>query len=697
MRLKRILFFLFAAICTSGVCYSQKQTHTWYFGKKSGLSFNQDPPQVLYNGQFNTIEGSSSYSDNNGKLLFYTNGNIIINKEQGLMKNGNNILGNVSSTCNSVIVPQPDKPGIYFLFTVGAANYPFEGFRYSIIDMNKENGLGEVLFKNEILEEESFEKLAAVRHCNKKDVWIVTRKWNSDEYHTYLLTTSGINTNPVLSNSGLTVGGYFNNALGTLKFSPDGKKLVAIHSFENDLVELMDFDNTTGAITNPVTFKPNTMPADGSYMGVYGAEFSPNAQLLYVSANNNIQEAAVVYQFDITTMNAASILNTKRVISQTSSFRGGSLQAGPDEKIYFTMWNDSAISVIDNPDVYGAGCNFKYHKIKMSAGEKQPLQYGLPTFIAGDMYIAHTPFDFSTVSNCTSFNVAYNLNKTSGVDSVKWDFGDGTQSTILSPTHTYAAGGNYVVTLTIYKNDCTGSEIISHPLFFGGTSSNIFLPGDTSFCSLKNYILSANVSAQSYLWNTGATSNSIDISTPGIYWLDVVRNGCVGRDSITISLLQPVSLNLGNDTTVCVNKPITLDAGVAGTYIWNTGAVTKTINITRPGFYKLKVTNTAGCTASDSLAVTWGDCEIFIPSAFTPNGDGINDGFSMSNGINTQYFTMNIYNRYGQVVFSSDDPLNKWDGRFKGKELPQGLYPWVVVYKKNGSTQTEKGTVMLIR
>lgn len=694
----KIFFFLLITLGISCISFSQKHTNTWYFGKKTGLNFNQDPPQVLHNGQANSIEGTASISDNNGNLLFYTNGNIIINKDHLVMKNGNGIMGNVSSTCNTVIVPVPESNGIYFLFTVGAAGYDFQGFRYSKIDMTRENGLGEVVMKNAFIEEDAYEKLAAVRHCNKKDVWIVMRKWDSDEYHSYLVTASGVSASPIISNTGLIVGGYFNNSLGTLKFSPDGSKLAAIHSFENDAVELMDFDNTTGLLSNPITFKPNTVPAAGSYMGIYGAEFSPNGQLLYVSANISLSASSVLYQFDITSMNASTIISTKQVISQTNPWQGGALQAGPDQKIYLTMWKDSSLSVIEDPDVYGSGCNFQYHKILISRTEIEPLQYGLPTFIAGDMDERYTPFDFSTVSNCTTFDVSFTMNKTIGVDSVRWDFGDGYQSTSFAPAHSYAAGSNYQVTLTIYKIDCSGTfEIITHPVSLAGPSGNNFLPADTSLCQLKDFVISTGVAAQSYLWSTGVTGTSITISNPGEYWLDVIKNGCVLRDSFRIDLNEPISVNIGRDTNVCVNKPIILDAAVNGTYLWNTGALSNTIEITKPGLYWIKVTNTDGCTAADSIMVNWGDCEIFIPSAFSPNGDGINDGFSMSNGINTEPFMMNIYNRYGQVVFASKDPLTKWNGKFKGKNLPMGLYPWVIVYRKNGFTKTEKGTVLLIR
>jgi gliding motility-associated-like protein len=690
-------FLLTLLLAASSIAMAQKHTNYWYFGKRIGLNFNVTPPQVLHNGAISTIEGCASIADNNGNLLFYTNGSVVINKNNLTMTNGNNLLGDVSSTCNTVIVPSPAGNNIYYLFTVGATNNDFEGFRYNVIDMNLQNGLGEVVTKNSLLEDDSYEKLAAVRHCNKKDVWITVRKWDSDEYHSYLVTAGGI-SGPVVSHTGLVINGYGNNALGALKFSADGSKLAAIHSFDNDVVELMNFDNTTGIITNPVTFKPNATIAAGGYMGIYGTEFSPDGRLLYVSSNNSNAASAILYQFDITSMDAATILSTKQILSQTVPWQGGALQAAPDQKIYLSMWRDSSLSVIENPNVYGSGCNFQYNKILVSNTVAEPLQYGLPVFIAGDMDEQYMPFDFSSVSNCNSFEVSFAMNKTTGVDSVHWDFGDGELSTAYAPVHTYSSAGDYEVNLTIYKIDCSGtSQNIIHTVSPHVAPDIHFLPADISLCSISNFSIPANISSPTYLWSTGATGDAIVVSEPGEYWAEVESGGCPVRDTFTLSLGSAIAVNIGKDTSVCATKPIILDALVNAGYLWNTGATTRTIEVTRPGNYSVKVTNAGGCTAADTLSVAWGDCDVYIPSAFTPNGDGINDEFSLSNGINAESFLMTIYNRYGQVIFTSKEPMNKWNGRFKGKPLPMGVYPWLMVYIKNGFTYTEKGTVMLIR
>jgi hypothetical protein len=92
-----------------------------------------------------------------------------------------------------------------------------------------------------------------VRHCNKKDVWSLVHSENTDEYHLYLLT-AGLNTTSVVSRTGQIISGYENNGIGVLKFSEQRSKVDAVNAFDVKEVTLMNFDNTGGAINNPIVF-----------------------------------------------------------------------------------------------------------------------------------------------------------------------------------------------------------------------------------------------------------------------------------------------------------------------------------------------------------------------------------------------------------------------------------------------------------
>ena len=693
--MRRILFtycFLLPALFT----VAQKQANAWYFGNKVGLDFNQSPPGVLTNGTIGSLEGCSSIADNNGKLLFYSNGVTIQNRKHQEMKNGNNLMGDLSSTNNTVIVPLPGNDSIYYLFTIGAQNQLSKGLRYNIINMKGDGGFGEVEQKNILIYDTTFEKLAAVKHCNKKDVWITVHKGNSDEYQSYLVTAAGVSTSPVISHTGFIPA----NPIGSLKFSADGKKLVGVYSFETNTVELMEFDNASGSVFNAINFQLYPVViSDELYIHAYGAEFSPNTNLLYISSNTSDAEPSTLFQFDITSGNAATILASKQIIAQTMPWYAGGLQLGPDQKIYMSMYKDTSLSVIENPDISGPGCNFSYNKIFLGINNSNAVQFGLPTFIQSYFDPKSNPYDFSRSGNCIDPDVSFTISRLTGIDSVKWDFGDGQKSQLLSPTHHFSSPGYYTVNLIVYKIDCSGlNDIISHTIWIAGTGS--FLGADTGSCAVPSLQLGIDaIAGAAYSWNTGEVTNKITIAAFASYWLKIEQQGCAITDTINVFAKPKPVVNIGMDTTVCFYKPILLNAtNVPGsTYLWNTGEKSPVITISRAGIYDVAVTSNS-CVVSDTVTVSWGDCGVFVPSAFTPNNDGINDNFGVAAGFAAREFFMQVFDRWGNTVFITSNNTQKWDGKLKGKPVPAGGYTWIINYTdRNGYKNSLQGTVLLIR
>jgi hypothetical protein len=143
--------------------------------------------------------------------------------------------------------------------------------------MSLNSGLGDVTIKNTLLTPPpTTEKLTAVRHCNGTDYWIIDHPFNSNTFNAYLLTSTGINSTPVVSNVGTAqsnVSGTYQETIGYMKASPNGRKLACAVEYMR-FIELFDFDNSTGTVSNPVKityFLPN--------YGAYGVAFSP----LYLS------------------------------------------------------------------------------------------------------------------------------------------------------------------------------------------------------------------------------------------------------------------------------------------------------------------------------------------------------------------------------------------------------------------------------
>jgi len=164
-------------------------------------------------------------------------------------------------------------------------------------------------------------------------------------------------------------------------------------------------------------------------------------------------------------------------------------------------------------------------------------------------------------------------------------------------------------------------------------------------------------------------------------------------------------MDLGSDTSICPGGVPLLLADNINTrfpntqWRWSTGALSPSILVTTPGTYYLDV-SINGCKTADSIVVL-NDCYLDIPNVFTPNGDGLNDYFFprnlLSHGLTT--FTMNIYNRWGQLIFETSNlDGGGWDGRFNNAEQPEGVYVYVIdATFKDGQKEHHQGNVTLLR
>src|SRR5690606_2333321 len=138
--MKKLLFYFVLSI--RFCAFSQEVATNWYFGENAGIQFaDAGSITILNDGQLNTIEGCSSISDENGNLLFYTDGITVYNRLHVIMSNGFGLLGDPSSSQSAIVVPKPNDPDIYYIFTVGS-NQSLTGLKYSVVDMTSDGGLG---------------------------------------------------------------------------------------------------------------------------------------------------------------------------------------------------------------------------------------------------------------------------------------------------------------------------------------------------------------------------------------------------------------------------------------------------------------------------------------------------------------------------------------------------------------------------
>ena len=691
----KLISFIIFYVLFSHVAQGQGEASNWYFGNFGGVKFTPNGVIPLDGSAMSVNEGSATISTPGGRLLFYTKGNIVYNRIHAKMKNGTGLFGDPECTQNAVIIPKPHNDSIFYIFTIdqGTSN---RGLNYSVVNIHGDSGLGEVIDKNIHLADSVYEKITAVQNCNRKNVWVAVRQFNSDIYKAFEVTPSGV-FGPITSNTGVVVSGVSSNTIGAMKFSNDGTKLAAAHGYSNDFIELLDFDNTTGVFSNAKVFRANTTPPSSASTGTYGIEFSPDDHLLYCSSYLPDLGNSYLHQFDVTQNSVITISNSKKLIAMLPEEIMASLQIGIDKKIYISTWGDYYLSVINDPNVPDVGCNFVRNVIRVGSTSGHNCQGGLPSFIQSYFNTAFNAYDFYRDGNCLDRTVAFTLTKTVGIDSVKWNFGDNSQSVVQQPTHFYSAPGYYTISLIVYKQDCSGvNDSITHTIWIAGDAE--FLGRDTSLCNKSPIMLGYTVTDADYLWNTGSIRDFITTDSSGTYTLQIMQSGCTISDSKSLSITPKPIVTLGSDTAICKGQGITFSAGNPGsTYLWSTGDSSQSIRVTDAGNYSVTVSNN-GCSASAGVIVKTGSCELLLPTAFSPNGDGLNDEFGLLNKLGIKNLNLRVYDRWGKVLFKTTDIDKRWSGKYNGNYLPLGVYIWTITYT-NAANQvvSNKGTVMLLR
>ncbi len=366
--LKLLLLLFISTLC----CNAQKEYYNWNFGEYAGISFNTGTPVAFTGTAFNQMEGSASISDSAGNLLFYTNGMEVYTSANAQMPNGFGLMGNHSSSMNAVILKQPLSGSLYYIITVDYNHDGLalgDGLRYSIVDMSLNGGLGDVTAKNVLIRLPVYEKVAATKHANGTDYWIVINDWTNDDIISYKLDSAGLDTTPVFSNAGPI---HFNNVArttGCMKVSPCGDK-IALALWGNSSYELFNYDNSTGIASNHLSIQSLDM------FWAYGVEFSPDESKLYTT---KLDAPGCLYQFDISNWNSQSILNSRATIdSNQQQYYFCALQLAPDAKVYCSISGAGSLGVIDNPDQQGLGCNYINNGPSVGFGY---CRYGLPNCV----------------------------------------------------------------------------------------------------------------------------------------------------------------------------------------------------------------------------------------------------------------------------------------------------------------------------
>lgn len=717
--------------------YSQKENSIWYLGDKYGVDFNYDPPLGLQDGVLPDLcEGISTYSDAEGNLLFYSNGEKIWNSLHRVMPNGQDLKGHRSSTQGVVFVRHPLNTSQVFVITCDweySNSIDVASLYYSVIDMSLDAGLGDILptKKNVLLGHDYAEKLVGIKGlCG--DAWIVTQKRHSTEIHSFHLNSQGDISGPYVSDVleyEILTDTNFYTSVGTIQASPNGD-ILSFCAFPVGVLKVMRFDKGSGLIissynlevppTNIYDALEGKIPGDYKY---YTSCFSSSGNFLYTfetNANNHNRSILTQYQLY---WNADSLTYVKTPIATINGpfvapyLMQLEMNSG---KIYFGHLNNNYLYTIENPDIEGVGCNFQDSVVKVSDGIS--VRKGNPNIViipdlpppAIDTILPQDPYI------CTGAALEVALNR---FDSVKWSDND------RSLTRTLTAAGDYAI--IAYLNGCPYYDTTTVEIH---KSSDLIR--DTVLCEGSSLVVSAPL--EDALWQDSVRAGTYMINRAGEYYVQGIDSqGCETRDSFTVSSfansMEDVAIydNCPEDIVHIGSQMITSDRVLYDTLIsysgcdsiirydirFLTGHIPDTLDIVlaagesypfynqelrQAGLYRAYLIDENSCDSIVYARVTIeeiaGSTEYYLPTIFSPNGDGTNDIFKLelSHTSVLQAEELTIYNRWGGVVYHSTTA--EWGGNLQDQAAPSDIYIYQIRLRDSeGETHTINGTIALIR
>jgi gliding motility-associated-like protein len=244
-----------------------------------------------------------------------------------------------------------------------------------------------------------------------------------------------------------------------------------------------------------------------------------------------------------------------------------------------------------------------------------------------------------------------------------------------------------------FCNTCNDTSIVN---------CSVNLGKDTTLCQGETITLDATTPNAAYLWQDSSSNPTFNVTEQGTYWVQVTVNNCSSTDTINVGYNLLPTIDLGNDTSLCQGETLTLNATTPNaTYLWQDNSSNSTFNVTQQGTYWVQATVNCG-TNSDTIIIELEncDCYLYIPNAFTPNSDNINDNFSPLSNCDFSEYTLMIFNRWGEKIFETNTHEDSWNGTYRGKISQIGVYVYLVIYRFKGKDMTKRkkyGNVTLVR
>ncbi len=551
--------------------YGQRRAWNWYFGNEAAISFATGIPIPLTDSRMRTEEGCASISDPaTGSLLFYTDGRTVWNRFHQMMPNGFGMHGDPSTSQSALIVQLPISSELYAIFTPAPITSADPGGRclclkYSIVDMRRDAGFGDVVLRDELLEQDVTEHVTAIPDCSEPNWWIVARKRSTSSFVAFHVTQDGINPRPVVSN---IVGLPEIRDAGQMFGSPDGRFLVI--TSPSGTTQLFRFHRATGRVFRGI----NVFGPDNTGIH-YGVTFSRDSRFLYVASSKLTPQPSVeISRFDISSENEADVMASRMVVAVLPGNANFTpLQLGPDGIIYVGRYGERFLSSIPNPS---AATPTLRDTAVVLFGE---CRSGLPNVV--NWYLADRkpepsrcvmPIAISADRSVCEDQCIQLVDASEGmINSWSWSIPEGTPSSsrLPSPVVCFSSPGVYTAYLTVsnqYGDDTDTISITVHP------KPTVVAEQTVTACSGVPVQLSAT-GASTYRWtpatglNDPTKPNPVATVTANTTYTVVGTDSWGCSDTAIVNIVMK-TMESGPDVTVCSGATAQLQARGADHYEW---------------------------------------------------------------------------------------------------------------------------------
>ncbi|HZY78095.1 MAG TPA: gliding motility-associated C-terminal domain-containing protein [Cyclobacteriaceae bacterium] len=606
----------------------QSQTfNKWYFGQKAGIDFNKQPPVALNESAMTAPEGCAIVCDRNGQTIFYTDGMTVYDKTHAAI--ATDIGGNTAATQSSIIVPVPGDETLYYIFTTQAINGSDSlQLNYSLFDLKKNNGKGQVVKQDVLLFMKSGERVTA------SGAWLIVHELGNSTFRSYPISGDGIGNQvytDIGTNHSLAVR---ENGEGYMKLGP--RDIVAVPVSTpgvSNKIELFHLNDTTGMLTD---FQSVDLQEPNGQ--IYGIEFSPAGNKLFASVLYSGGSSAI-YEYSID-----SLMRVRRKQRIPVAARAGAIQVGPNGTIYVAVEDATQLGTIAANEDTLAVSSFTLAGFELASGTTSKL--GLPNFIQQNSNAVGGP-GITVTGLCANDSTRFSGTPRDQIDEFNWTvirLGNGTTPDLnvaSSTAATFAAllpgPGNYRVALSLH-NRCDTDTTMSRTFTITPPPVN---PGrGVPICNTPTVQLDANpgdVAGLTYLWDTGETTEILTIDDQGVFNVQVTDSlGCVTNGQFLAADSRPI-FDLGPDITICegVNTPALDVANPGLTYAWTIRGVPASttsiqdVDTDVPGDYDYEVTVTdpvTGCFRTEEKIYSIKDSPEIDLTGTNPTTCGAGDG-----------------------------------------------------------------------